>query len=147
MKTFIEFITENVDKIDVNGNEIRVVDNPSTGQVEGLLNQAMAKNEGQVRWLLRDDKLHAWHGEAIHQDINESLYGENRFKYREMRKDKSIESASGIFHRNGGYDEHFSIGHELKKDLDHILKSPRFSHILPHPDGGKKRRHIENFST
>lgn len=37
MKTFIEFITENVDKIDVKGKEIRVVNNPSTGQIKNLL--------------------------------------------------------------------------------------------------------------
>ena len=71
MKTFIEFITENVDNIDVNGKEIGVVNNPSTDQVNGILKKAKGE---PIRWSTIGDKMHVWHGDAIHADVYNELH-------------------------------------------------------------------------
>lgn len=140
MKTFIEFITENVDKIDVKGNEIKVVNNPSTDQIKGLLKKAKGE---PIRWSTIGDKMHVWHGDAIHADVYNGLHGGNYFDYKYVR-DNNPHYMSGVFF-NSPENEHFSIGYGSGTTTEKIENNPRFSHILPHPDGGT--RNIEKFST
>ena len=51
---------------------------------------------------------------------------------------------SGVFFKSPK-DKHFSIGYGSGTTTEKIKNNPRFSHILPHPDGGT--RNIEPFSS
>mgnify|MGYP003137573594 FL=1 len=149
MLRFKQFLSEETSKVDLPAmgsipeRTVRVLHNPSSDQIEGLLNRAEKDRVPHVRFYLHKDRLDVWHDtHTIHHDIHRKLHGSTEKEYSALERDKKF--GSGFFVRPfTGTKEPFTIGITGRSSRPHveklITKHPTFKNILPHPDDGKPR--------
>ena len=167
-RTLIEaaqLIGEGVDKVDFSGNPyipdrtVRVLKNPSSEQIRGLLNIADNKGDGAgnggVRWFINGKNLHAWHdSDTIHHDVHKKMFGTTEVAYHHMdlhnaEVDKDYKPVKGTQFASGSFlrpvaDEPWHIGVRQTGAKKIIKDHPAFKSLLSHDEGKRK---VEQFDT